>query len=549
MSKIQNANNYKKIIIILFLMILIVITCKNKYDSLISDFESEAKAKEAMINRHIDLSNSFIDSLAIYGNNYFKQKEHIDSELYNYLEYDSTSNTYNLDAIAGTEYQNNVGSLTGQGPIQESGLYRDEINLALGYNQYFNSLYKLMPDVAWLYYTSENNFINIYPWISSKDFSYTDELQKTEFYTYVTPQNNPLRKALWTPVYLDQAGKGLMVSLSSPIYSYNTFMGVISLDLTNVMLSEMIASKYEIYLIDSTDSIIATSRNIKFDKEVIKLNALLDASQDEMNQLKEAENKILRLKDYYIYSFDFNNAPWKMYLRVSVWSIIYQSILFTLPLLLICIFLLFTIFEIEKRKRAEAQLTNSLEELQSYQTLLENAAKFDFLTSTYNRRGFKQAFDKTVTANTADKTPISFILGDIDHFKDFNDTYGHAAGDKVLIEIATLMKSNNSDDDLVCRWGGEEFLIMLYNKTYEEAKFFAEDIRRQIEAVVIPWDNSKVLKVTMTFGVTEYDYDGSYETSISEADSALYIGKFKGRNQVIIYQSLMAHEQILRYEW
>jgi len=504
---------------------------------LIQDFESEAKSKEVQINRHIDLSSSFIDLLTIYGNNYFTQKEHNDTELYSHLKYDPNTNTYNLDAIGDTEYQDTKGNLTGIGQIPENGLYRDEINLALQYNEYYNSLYNKLPDVGWLYYTSENNFINMYPWVSSNKFKFTEGLKSTEFYSYVTAPRNPSRKALWTPVYLDMAGKGLMVSLSSPIYNQDTFMGVVSLDLTNSRLSAMIASKHEIYLIDETDSIIATSMNLKFDKEVIKLTTLLNDSGSDFDKLKHADlNKIQRLDKYYIYSANFNNAPWKMFFLVPVGSIIYQSVLFTLPILLTCILLLLTFFETENRKKAETLLINSLEELQSYHKLLENAAKFDFLTSTYNRRGLKESIDKTVAANTTRNIPVSFIIGDIDHFKEFNDTFGHAAGDKVLIEIANIMKKNKADSDVVCRWGGEEFLIMLINKTIDEATLEAENIRKEIEDVVILWDDSKELRVTMTFGVAQYDHNESYENSISKADSALYIGKLNGRNQVITHR-------------
>ena len=510
----------------------------NKYTSLIQDFESEARSQEAQISRHIDLSSSFIDLLTIYGNNYFKQAQSNDSMLYSYLKYNSNLNTYNLDAIVGTEFQKTNGNLTGIGQIPESGPYRDEINLALQYNEYYNSLYNKLPDVGWLYYTSENNFINMYPWVSSNEFKFTEQLKNTEFYSYVTAPQNPSRKALWTPVYLDQADKGLMVSLSSPIFNQDIFMGVVSLDLTNTQLSDMIASKYEIYLIDDTDSIIATSINLKFDKEIIKLDTLLNDSGSNLDKLKHADiNKILRLNNYYIYSVNFSNAPWKMFFRVPVRSIVCQSITYIFPLLFMCILLFYTVIEIEKRQRVETLLTNSLKELQSYQEMLENAAKFDFLTSTYNRRGLKEAFDKTASANASKKIAISFIIGDIDHFKEFNDTFGHAAGDKVLIEIANIMKKNKADGDVVCRWGGEEFLIMLINKTIDEAMLEAENIRKEIEAAVIPWDDSKELRVTMTFGVAEYDYSESYENSISKADSALYIGKLNGRNQVITHRN------------
>jgi len=526
--------NSKKPILILLVVIVIIVTAYRQYIALLQDIESTAKSKEAQINRHIDLSKGFVDLMTIYGNNFFQHGKTDDSELYKLLSYDTASNTYNLDAVEGTKYQKMVGNLTGMGNIPESGVLRDEVNLAFKFNQHFSSIYNKLPDIAWLYYTSENDFINIFPWVSSQEFIFKEDLQAEKFYTYVTPQNNPLRESLWTPAYLDHAGKGLMVTLSSPIYDKDTFMGVVSIDLTNSQLSEMIKSKYAIYIIDDTNSVIANSLDIQFDQEVPTLETLLGISKSSAEELKTIRNNtIQRVGEYYIYAVDFNNAPWRMIFRVPVWLVVGKATLFALPILTICLLLLFTFFEVEKRKKTEVQLTDSLEELTSYQKLLENAAKYDFLTSTINRRGLMDVFYKNIYLNKKTETSLSFILGDIDYFKKFNDAYGHAAGDKILIEIANIMQKNVSQNDVVCRWGGEEFIIMLLDKTYEEAMAVAEKIRKEIESTVIPWENETELRATMTFGVAQHVYEDSFETSITKADRALYMGKERGRNQVV----------------
>ncbi len=184
-------------------------------------------------------------------------------------------------------------------------------------------------------------------------------------------------------------------------------------------------------------------------------------------------------------------------------------------------------------------MANSLEELRSYQDLLSKAAKYDYLTNTLNRRGLKESFDQIVAAGLATNDPstqISFIIGDIDLFKNFNDTYGHATGDKVLIEIAELMKKNCGENDVVCRWGGEEFVIMLPGKSYAQALEFAEYIRKEIEKIVIPWEGRE-LKTSMTLGVQEGSYTDTVEHIVDEADRALYIGKARGRNQVVGFRS------------
>lgn len=527
----------KKIILIFLVIVVVIITFYSQYNSLLKDIESTAKSKEAQINRHIDLSKGFVDLMTIYGNDFFKYDKISDSDLYSLLIYDSSLNNFNLDSAGGTKYEKIVGNLTGAGSIPISGVNRDEVNLALQFNQLFSSVYKRIPDVAWIYYTSENKFINLFPWVSSKDFSFEETLNSEVFYTTVDPLNNPLRESKWTPVYLDHAGKGLMVTLSSPIYAGNTFKGVVSLDLTNDQLSAMIDSDYDIYIIDETDTVIANSHNIKDETEVSKLNTMLNSSDSIVSAMKAANSNTVQIVgNYYIYSVSFTNAPWEMFFRVPVWLIVGKSALFTLPILTICLLLLFTFFEVEKRKRSERLLTKSFEELSSYQTLLENAAKYDFLTASVNRRGMMDIFNKNIQTDGKIEKPVIFVMGDIDNFKTFNDTYGHAAGDKVLIEIANTMRKNTRSDEVVCRWGGEEFVIMLLDRTYGEAMLIAENIRREIDENIIPWENSVNLRATMTFGVVEYDNALSFDINISNADHALYVGKEKGRNQVIGYR-------------
>lgn len=525
-----------KVIMIIISIVATIISFCGEYAYLIKDFESTAKSKWALINEHIRLSNSFINDVTIYGSLFFEEDQRNDSELYSLLKYNPVLNSYNLDSIVGTKYEKIAGNITGIGSIPTSGLKKDELNFALKCNEFFSKFYEEVPDVAWFYYTSENNFINMYPYIASRDFTFIRELKSVEFYKLVNPQNNPLRESHWTPVYLDQAGKGLMVTLSSPIYYKDTFMGVVSLDLTNAKLSELIDSKYESYLIDDALSILAANTDIKFDKEVIKFNDIKLLAM-------EKDNKVQRVGKNFIYSSSFRDAPWKLIVLVPVWFIVGKSVLFSLPILIICIFLFMTVIEAERRRLIERKLTLSLSELKSYQDLLENAAKYDFLTNTYNRRGFKESLSSNIAIVNNSRIPISFILGDIDYFKQINDTYGHAAGDKVLIEISNIMKQNISENEAVCRWGGEEFLIMLIDRTYDEVLIFAEKIRKEVENIHIHWSNSAEVRITMSFGVSEHDWDASIEESISKADSALYYAKENGRNQVISYKHINFNKQ------
>lgn len=526
--------NWKKIGILFMTLTALLLSFYNKYNALINEFENTARAKKFMINEHIELSVGFIQLMTQYGNDYLNYGKKKDSEYYALLHYDPATGRYDFNNIGSLKHC--VGNLTGIGRIPASGIVKEEVNLALQYNKFFDIFFPRFPDAAWIYYTSSHDFINTYPWISTKDFKFEKDLKREVFYTCVTPAYDKERQLKWTPVYLDHAGKGMMITISGPVYYKDTFMGCVSLDLTSVSLSKMLKSEYETYLIDNTDTIIASSGyDIKIDNQEIKTdykNSLANIVQNK----GLISDSIQRSGQYYVYYYNFKDAPLRLFLTISVWSVMGRAALFSLPILFIGIFLFINLYEVEFRKKAETQLMQSLNELKTYQEFLENAAKYDFLTSMVNRRGLKDRFDEYVQSNS--KNPVSFIMGDIDFFKRFNDTFGHSAGDKVLIEIAEIMKNTVSQEDIVCRWGGEEFVIMLFGRPYEEVLQIAEKIRKEIETNVIPWENSINLNATMTFGVVEHDCESSLEESILKADNALYYGKANGRNRVIDYKDI-----------
>lgn len=129
--------------------------------------------------------------------------------------------------------------------------------------------------------------------------------------------------------------------------------------------------------------------------------------------------------------------------------------------------------------------------------------------------------------------PLSLIMADIDHFKVLNDTYGHQAGDMVLINVARIMKDSIRHIDVASRYGGEEFAIILPGTEIHESLIVAERIRQHIEKSFITYDG-KDLKATISIGVTEFDpeVDKTKNTFIERADKAMYISKRNGRNLV-----------------
>lgn len=168
--------------------------------------------------------------------------------------------------------------------------------------------------------------------------------------------------------------------------------------------------------------------------------------------------------------------------------------------------------------------------LMRYNDTLKEAANTDQLTGLYNRRRAEQYMEETIEASEG--TPISISIGDIDFFKKVNDTYGHDAGDEVLKHIAQVMKDTLRSDSFISRWGGEEFLIVLPNSNGDQAFMALDRLRRRIMGSSVLVGDTEI-SVTMTFGVSEYDFSGSMEAAIKEADERLYRGKGNGRNQVV----------------
>lgn len=162
---------------------------------------------------------------------------------------------------------------------------------------------------------------------------------------------------------------------------------------------------------------------------------------------------------------------------------------------------------------------------------LELLAHTDSLTGLYNRHRMLESLELQASMFARNRSIFTLVFVDIDHFKKFNDTYGHFCGDYVLREAASLMKKNLRKGDVLARWGGEEFLIMLPDTDVNGARIMTEKIRKAIadEHFHLAGEN---FSVTMTFGLAQHEIDNSIEDSLKKADNALYEGKKTGRNCV-----------------
>lgn len=188
--------------------------------------------------------------------------------------------------------------------------------------------------------------------------------------------------------------------------------------------------------------------------------------------------------------------------------------------------------------QAKIHLENLTEELEHKNRILDDLANIDGLTGVYNHRFFQNTLDQEISRAVRHETIISILLIDIDHFKKFNDDYGHLVGDFVLTEFASTLKGNIRQYDTLARYGGEEFAIILPETETNDALSVAEKLRSLIEEKIFE-DNNGTYHVTASFGhaavkpATEDSFNKN--DFINRADQALYEAKNKGRNRVATY--------------
>jgi len=166
---------------------------------------------------------------------------------------------------------------------------------------------------------------------------------------------------------------------------------------------------------------------------------------------------------------------------------------------------------------------------------IERIGLMDPLTKIANRRGFENRFDAEWGRAIREKTPVSFMIMDIDKFKVYNDTYGHQQGDIALKTFADVAaKTVSRANDFVARWGGEEFVILLPNTDMDGALEIAESVRKKVEETRIQTEEGATTKITVSIGVNTVvpDVETSSSDFISKADQALYTAKASGRNRV-----------------
>lgn len=189
-----------------------------------------------------------------------------------------------------------------------------------------------------------------------------------------------------------------------------------------------------------------------------------------------------------------------------------------------------------RRLKRIARISDSYQfQLQDLKTRFEHASRIDYLTGLPNRLDMYRRLEVEQSRSLRHGTPFSLIMADIDHFKQVNDTHGHALGDQVLVMIAHALTSKIRQEDSCARWGGEEFLVLLPEAGREAAIVVSERLRTLTESLEMD-AGTAVIRTSISLGISVYRGGEPVDACIKRADDALYQAKNEGRNRTVILE-------------
>ena len=405
--------------------------------------------------------------------------------------------------------ENDIGNITGAGPVPATNsLTAKEIAMTIGLLPLFKTIVNRDLDTPWVYYTSQNRFTHIFPRASPSQFFYSDKSLEYDVFTMALPKNNPQRKVFWTPPYLDEAGKGMMVTVGAPVYQENAFRGTIAIDITlsklDLLLKNFVTSQIQIFLYTQKGDFLAGSA------EALSFRPA-DISPE----------SVIEQANYFVTDADLKSVPWRILVATPKKTIIYNALWYTLPFVLVTAFLFACILLV-------IALIASLR-------VAQECSIHDGLTGLYNRRHFDVIACKELAGAQREGNYFGLIMIDIDHFKHYNDTFGHQAGDELLKWLSQiLINTLKRPTDTAFRIGGEEFVILTKADHPEQIESLAHlllsTVAEETEGI-----NNALRKVTLSAGVTilapttSTNLDALY----AKSDKSLYRAKEQGRNQSV----------------
>ncbi|MBC3875740.1 sensor domain-containing diguanylate cyclase [Undibacterium flavidum] len=372
----------------------------------------------------------------------------------------------------------------------------------------------------------------------SKNYYYPDGLLKTIKETEVRDQwffrVKNLKTAYETNVDIDMANRDSMTIFTNyRVLDYNgKFLGAVGIGLTLDTMKNLIDSyqsrfQRKIYFVDKKGNLVLSGNSFKQKKINISTSPGLDQIAKQI--LANTKNDSLHLEYYiedesiYVNSRFIPELGWHLLVEQNLESELkpLQKLLLVNAAIGLAITLTVILIVLLSVRR--------------YQKRIEKSAATDSLTKLLNRQAFDFVFQQAILDSERSRQPLCVALMDIDHFKKVNDKYGHLIGDHVLKEIAAIARRSLRESDVICRWGGEEFLLLLKNCSLEKATSISENLRSTIAANDFSRTTDLAkgrLSLTVSMGVAECKVHETEDSVFERADVALYQAKESGRNSV-----------------
>ena len=396
------------------------------------------------------------------------------------------------------------GSVTGLGTFPLDSAVHRELNAVLGLDALFAPILQHNPQISWVYYTSASHFMYLAPKAPLDDFHYQTAYLLKPFWQDALAERNPLRRQVISSLYEDAGGKDLMITLSAPVYAQNRMLGVVSLDLGIELLRRLTnngVTHGETLLVDEHGKIVVRQGSFGL-HEQYALPPTAQPSWDSSAGEHWLGKPMLGGQLWLLHHISESQLHW---LAVQQSSATWLLIGLALMLYGVAWRLFFALRRVTRLMQT------------------------DPLTKTLNRRGFYDKAAGIQALGARQQGYLALLLMDIDHFKKVNDTYGHAVGDQVLRQAAHYMLKSARPFDLICRWGGEEFLVLMLLDDLCAVTSVAERMRQQAQRARF----ADRQQVTLSGGLVLIKAGESLDQAIRRADQLLYQAKEQGRDRIV----------------
>ncbi len=408
---------------------------------------------------------------------------------------------WHIDSAPGRE-----GQLSGALHQHYSADQRREIQATLALDPIIREAMDVNQEVAWLYYLSASGFIYLAPDAALKRFHFSPQLYQRAYWLGNQPQANPSGRLTIHGPYTDLAGKGQIMTFSQPVYVDQQFLGVTALDLRIDTLQQLLdvgESSGESLLLSDSGQVIARQGDMS--------TPMLEQPpiSTELHQWRTDAHG-----NHWLSTPLIDDELWLVH-QVARHELEWDAFIDSLPGLLLSSLLALFCLLAWRLMGALAELTRM--------------THTDPLTQTLNRRGFYEQASANLAMAQRQNQQVAVLLMDIDFFKKINDQHGHDAGDIVLRQVGSYLLQGRRPFDLICRWGGEEFVALFLLPRGEDAFHVAERLRQQAQRTRIPQGD---LPVTLSGGLVLLDAGEELDAAIKRADALLYQAKQNGRNHI-----------------